>query len=70
MKTVKIKCPECKRLMEVRSDSITKDWYAQCRNQKCNFDGTYANSPEELVIALYPAMDRVKFAYDGKVVAL
>lgn len=43
-----INCPECKRKMEVGYDKIANDYYAQCRNRKCNFDGWTALTLEDL----------------------
>jgi hypothetical protein len=44
-----IKCPSCGKNMEVGKDESGDDCYAQCRNQKCDFDGAYAPTLKELI---------------------
>jgi len=43
-KKPKYLCPQCKRVMEQNFDCIAMDYYVQCRNMKCNFDGAFGIS--------------------------
>jgi len=44
-----IHCPDCGQKMEVGYDKAGGDYYAQCRNKTCNFDGWHAPTLEKLV---------------------
>jgi hypothetical protein len=45
----KIPCPCCGKILEVGKDAICRDFYVQCRNRRCSFDGWTAGTIAELV---------------------
>jgi len=47
-----IKCPQCFKPMETDRDKMAGDWYAQCRNRDCEFDGLHDTSLSKLARAL------------------
>lgn len=51
----KMNCPKCGKNMEVGYNKDGEDYYCQCRNQNCNFDGWNAESPMDLVTELKTA---------------
>lgn len=46
-KPIKFFCPECGKQMECEEDSIAHDFYVQCRNSRCSFDGAHGETPSE-----------------------
>lgn len=48
MNTVDIFCPECGHKMRVERDNLAGDFYAQCDNKRCSFDGANAPTLAEL----------------------
>lgn len=44
-----VRCPVCSHKMTVHRDPIAGDFYVQCRNKDCWFDGVYGDTVQYVV---------------------
>jgi hypothetical protein len=47
--SITIRCPACKRPMEVDTDRLGRDFYVQCRKVDCSYDGFSEPTVERLL---------------------